>query len=298
MVETGLVKSIRCVWETRALLGESPLYDPRNQTLYWLDIKGEKLFVLYLQSDERQIWSVPGNISALGLHMSGGLIAAARQGFCHITFDDQGSPNIKYLINPEAHIEKTRFNDGAVDPFGRFWAGTMDNNEKDPHLGNWWRLGPTGEAEKMASGFHVTNGPVFDADRKIAYLTDSARQIIYHAPYPDEESFGELMPFKQFGKNEGYPDGMAIDREGALWVAFWDGACLRRLSPKGEVLETINMPVQRPTCPVIIGSKIYVTSASIGLNTSEGQNALAGSLFEITLESDGSRKPDYFNQAY
>ena len=145
----------------------------------------------------------------------------------------------------------------------------------------------------MASGFHVTNGPVFDADRKIAYLTDSARQIIYRAEYSDASSFGELKVFKQFGPGDGYPDGMAIDRTGALWVAFWDGSCLRRLSLEGDVIETVKMPVQRPTCPVIVGNKIYVTSASIGLEGEE--DVLAGSLFEIALEKNVDLDiPNYF----
>lgn len=292
----GSVKSIKCLWEIRAILGESPLYDPRNKTLYWLDIKGEKLFAFSLSSEIRQTWTVPGNISALGLHVSKGLIAASRRGFCHITFSETQRPLVKYLRDPESHIEKTRFNDGAVDPFGCFWAGTMDDAEKDPSAGNWWRLAPSGEVTKMASGFHVTNGPVFDAGRKVAYLTDSAKQIIYRASYADMNSFGELKQFKIFKKDEGYPDGMAIDKEGCLWVAFWDGACLRRLSAEGEVLETVKLPVQRPTCPAIIKNKIYFTSASIGLEHEKGQNDLAGSLFEITLHSEINCRTDHYYQ--
>lgn len=291
------MKSVKCVWETRAILGESPLYDPRNNTLYWLDIKGETFFALSLERGDKQTWIVPGNISALGLHGSGGLIAAGRAGFCHITFDDTDSPIVKFLSNPESHIDKTRFNDGSVDPYGCFWAGTMDDGETDAEAGNWWRYAPSGEVTKMASGFHVTNGPVFDSDRKLAYLTDSARQIIYRADYSDVESFGVLTPFKRFGPKDGYPDGMAIDREGCLWVAFWDGDCLRRISPDGNILEVVKLPIQRPTCPVIIGDKMYVTSASIGVDISkkDKKSALAGSLFQISLSTSLSLEAcDYF----
>lgn len=289
----NLVKSVKCVWEARAILGEGPLHDPRNETLYWLDIKGEKLFALSLRNGDKQTWAIPGNISALGLHSNGGLIAAGKHGFCHIKIDEDAAPFVTYLNDPESGIEKTRFNDGSVDPYGFFWAGTMDDGETDAEAGNWWRYGSSGEVQKMASGFHVTNGPVFDADRKIAYLTDSARQIIYRAEYSDASSFGELKVFKQFGPGDGYPDGMAIDRTGALWVAFWDGSCLRRLSLEGDVIETVKMPVQRPTCPVIVGNKIYVTSASIGLEGEE--DVLAGSLFEIALEKNVDLDiPNYF----
>lgn len=289
-------KSVKCVWETRAILGESPLFDPRKDQLYWLDIKGERLFALSILSGDKQEWPLSGNISTLGLHAAGGLIAAGRQGFCHITFGKDAKLSIEYLSNPESEIVTNRFNDGNVDPFGCFWAGTMDNAERDVSAGNWWRYTPSGKVEKMASGFHVTNGPVFDKDRKTAYLTDSARQTIYHATYPDTENFGELTQFKKFQKGEGYPDGMAIDVEGCLWVAFWDGGCLRRLSPKGDILETVKMPVQRPTCPVIIKDRIYVTSASIGLNEDDVQNTLAGSLFEVSLESEKGGPTYYFAQ--
>ena len=60
---------------------------------------------------------------------------------------------------------------------------------------------------------------------------------------------------------------MTVDAEGCLWIAFWDGWCVRRFSPKGELLQTIEMPVARPTSCAFGGAdldRLYVTSASIG----------------------------------
>jgi sugar lactone lactonase YvrE len=79
----------------------------------------------------------------------------------------------------------------------------------------------------------------------------------------------------RFGEGQGYPDGMTVDREGCLWVAFWDGWCLRRLSPSGECIDTLDLPVQRPTSCTFGGpalDRLFITSARIGLDPA----ALAG----------------------
>jgi sugar lactone lactonase YvrE len=103
--------------------------------------------------------------------------------------------------------------------------------------------------------------------------------------------------FARFGAGEGYPDGMTVDAEDHVWVAFWDGWCVRRLSPSGRVVMEVPFPVQRPTCPTFAGDalgQMYVTSARVGLTQAELQSQpLAGGLLKIEPPVRG-RPPSRF----
>lgn len=286
--------SIACVWEANALLGEGVLYDPRNQHILWLDIKGEKIFSYDTQTGEQESWSLPGQLSALGLRKAGGYICVLKNGFHFLEFKPH--PSLTFINDPEGNKTLNRFNDGAVDPFGGFWAGTIDDGETDETAGKWWRLGPNREVSVLDDRFHVTNGPVFDSARGYVYYTDSARQTIYRARFQSNGTISQKSSFITFGEGHGYPDGMAIDSDGILWVAFWDGACLRRISAEGEILQKIDMPVPRPTKVAISGNDVFVSSASIGLQSRDLDKApLSGGLFHIKLSESIEASCYYFS---
>lgn len=254
----------RCVADVKAVLGEGPVWVEAEQALYWVDIKGRKIFRLD-SSGERSEWDTPIRVGSLAPRTSGGFIAGTEHGFAEVVLD-QG--RFEVFFNPEENRPGNRFNDGKVDARGNFWAGTMDDSERET-TGTLYRLAPDRSCEAIDGGYKVTNGPAFSPDGRSLYHTDSARQVIYAFPLDSDGSVGERREFARFGEGDGYPDGMTVDSEGCLWVAFWDGWCLRRLSPEGECLQTVKLPVQRPTSCAFAGSdlkRLYVTSASVGLD--------------------------------
>jgi len=272
---------IDCIAPVGALLGEGPLWDPRIRRLLWLDIKGGKIYRLDPETGRIETIAAEGSVSALGLAAGGDYVCARRDGFARLAID-KGAAKISPIADPEAGLAGNRFNDGKVDPEGGFWAGTMDEAEKAAS-GAWWRLAPDGSVRKLDEGYRVTNGPAFDPARGLVYLTDSARATIYAAA-SDGDRLGEKRVFLKFKKGEGYPDGMEVDTEGCLWVAFWDGSAVRRFAPDGELLETLALPVPRPTSLTIVGDRLYVTSASVGLSPGQLKAApLSGGLFEARL---------------
>jgi len=282
---TVKVLDIQCVWERKALLGEGPLYDPRNGTLLWVDIKAAKLFRLHLTSSEKTCWDLPVAISSLGVRRISGYICSRVDGFHEFEIIDDKSVVFKRIVNPEIDNPLNRFNDGKVDPEGGYWAGTMEDAETDDTAGNWWRLAPGGDVTQMDQGYHVTNGPAFDVSRSRIYLTDSARQTIFVARFKDGV-LSDKRVFKNFESGEGYPDGMTVDRHGYLWVCFWDGSCLRRFNPDGECVLKVDMPVARPTSLAFFGDTAFVTSASIGLSkTALLEAPLSGSLFKVCFDT-------------
>ncbi|HEY0626651.1 MAG TPA: SMP-30/gluconolactonase/LRE family protein [Allosphingosinicella sp.] len=271
-------KTPRCVANVKAVLGEGPIWVEREQALYWVDIKGRKIFRLR-EGDKLDQWDTPMGIGSIAPRANGGFIAGTDQGFAEIdpergVFDVRGTP--------EESRPDNRFNDGKVDRSGRFWAGTMDDTEQQAS-GALYRLDPTGRWTRLDDGYRVTNGPAFSPGGKLMYHADSARQVIYVFDVDEDGEISERNTFARFEEKDGYPDGMTVDAEGHLWVAFWDGWCVRRFSPAGECVQVIDLPVQRPTSVAFGGpalDRLYITSASIGLDDlARGMQPYAGGLF-------------------
>lgn len=249
----------------RAILGEGPVWHPAEQALYWLDIKGRHVHRLVPESGDLTSWDVPFRIGSIAPRGRGGFVAGSDRGF--VAFD-AGFEGWEALFDPEIEQPGNRFNDGEVDRAGRFWAGTMDDAEEQAS-GSLYRLDVDGRCATIDENYRVTNGPAFSVDGRILYHTDSARQTIYRFDLAADGSVSGKRVLAQFGDGDGYPDGMTVDAEDCLWVAFWDGWCLRRLSPAGEVVAHVPLPVARPTSVTFGGSgydQLFVTSATIGLD--------------------------------
>lgn len=276
----------KCIWDAKSVLGESPLWVEAEQALYWVDVKAPAIHRYTPSSKNKSSWPLREYIGCLVRRENGDFLAALQSGFVNIKFGPPGKiPTIVPIFNPEADMSNNRFNDGKLDATGRFIAGTMDNLEEDTS-GTWWQLDLDNHVRKLDEGYKVTNGPAFDVARNRIYLTDSSAQTIFTADYTYAGAIKNKQVFLQFCDGDGYPDGMTTDKGGNLWVAFWDGHCIRKFSPEGKKVLDIPMPVPRPTSLAFNTKKtvLYITSASIGLNKDELKEApLSGGLFTLNL---------------
>ena len=255
---------VTCIADVHAVLGEGPVWVESQAALYWLDIKGRKVFRLDEQGERRE-WTTPFRVGSLAPRASGGFIAGTDDGIATIDLD---AGRFEIVDHPEAHLPDNRFNDGKVDRRGRFWMGSMDDTEKDA-TGTLYRIDPDFTATRIDEGYKVTNGPAFSPAGDLMYHNDSARKVTYVFDLDESGNAGNRRLFATYGEDEGYPDGMTVDAEACLWIAFWDGWCVRRYSPAGECLARIGLPVARPTSCAFGGTdvdQLYITSASIGLD--------------------------------
>ncbi|MBL0923081.1 MAG: SMP-30/gluconolactonase/LRE family protein [Sphingomonadaceae bacterium] len=271
--------SMECLADVRAILGEGPCWSVRDQRLLWVDINAPELFE-WTETNGLSRHPLTEKICSIVPRDSGGFIGAGHNGV--LAFDD--AYQIKHLFNPEAHLPENRFNDGKVDRAGRFWAGTMDHAEQASN-GTLYRIDPDLGCTAIDTGYRVTNGPAFSVDGRIMYHTDSALQRVYAFILDSKGNATHRKLFLQFKHEDGYPDGMTVDAENCLWIAFWDGWCIRRFSPDGEMLLEVPMPVQRPTSVAFGGTdmdRIFISSASRDLTAEErcGQPD-AGGLFSF-----------------
>lgn len=268
---------MECIADVKAILGEGPCWVARDDTLLWVDINNPVVF----QWDARggvQTHRMTENICSILPRASGGYIGAGYNGLVTLT-DDFAISNV---ANPERHLPGNRFNDGKIDRLGRFWAGTMDHAEaKDS--GTLYRIDRDLSCVSVDTGYRVTNGPAFSVDGRIMYHTDSAVQRVYAFDLDGDGNATNRRLFLQFTPDMGYPDGMTVDSEDCVWIAFWDGWCVRRFAPDGGLLAEIPVPVQKPTSVAFGGpdmDRIFISSAARDLSNAERERQpQAGGMF-------------------
>jgi len=264
-------------------LGEGPLWDHRQQTLYWVDIARSMVLSYHPASGERSIFVFNEKMTALGLRARGGFVAAVRNGFA---FWNGDSVELDSAAPVEDEPPDNRFNDGAVDPGGRFWAGTMFAGPvlQPVSPGSLYRLDAALSVKCMQGGLTISNGIGWSPDNRTMYLTDTLRRLIYS--YEFDLSSGEIANrriFTTVPEEAGVPDGLTVDSEGCLWSACWGGWRLRRYDPQGSLEREVRLPVECPTSCTFGGESLnvlYITSAWIDLYPAQRkQQPWAGDVF-------------------
>jgi len=272
--------------DTCCVLGEGPLW--AQERLFWVDIKDRKIYSRGLGETKSIHWDFTDRPSALGTCRDSAteLLVAFDK---YLAFCDTESGIIRHKIDFNDR-PKNRSNDGAVGPDGAFWFGTMDDDEEQ-QTGELFRY--DGKIlQSKAKNIGISNTVVWSPNGERMYFADSMEQCIWK--YEFDVSTGTISNREVFVSLKGtniYPDGSAIDTEGFLWNAQWDGSRVVRYAPTGKVDRVITLPVSKPTCCTFGGNKLqslFVTTASI--NTS---NPLAGQTFVIEGIGQGIPENQY-----
>ncbi|KMS92130.1 MULTISPECIES: SMP-30/gluconolactonase/LRE family protein [Streptomyces] len=212
-------------------------------------------------------------------------IAAAGTGICLLHPDGA----MYWLGRPEdGGAPRMRMNDAVADPSGRFWAGSM-SYDADEDAGALYRVGHDGTVERVLEGITVPNGPVFTPDGRSMYLADSARGVVRR--YPVDPPTGRLGTPEVFVTvDDGSPDGMAVDAEGAVWIAVWGSGTVRRHLPDGTPDRILRLPASRPAGVCLEGDVLHITTARLGLNP---PGPYDGAVFSVRVEVPGSPAAPY-----
>jgi len=283
---------IECVCSAGALLGEGALWDPVRGVVWWVDIKRPTLHAHHVATGRNHAQRLDMRITALGLAEHDALVAAGDPGFLRLAVQPDFSVRVEAVIACPDEPPGNRFNDGKVDAAGRFWAGTMHDDEQ-LHCGRLYRLAGR-DITCVRSGIAVPNGPCFLEDGTML-TTDTARRVIHALSLDSHGNPVSERLFARFEPQHGYPDGMTVDEQNHVWVAFWDGACLRRLDPQGRVVQEIALPVRSPTCPVFAHPELdclYVTSAAIAVDPA-GRAPGDGGLLRVDVGVRGRPPPRF-----
>jgi sugar lactone lactonase YvrE len=281
---------VRLIADTRDELGEGPVLVARENALRWVDIFGKRWHRYDLGSGALSTIPLSEGLTAFSPRKSGGFVGTFESGFAFFSDDAR---EISWLHRPEAAFNDNRLNDGGTDPKGRFLAGSM-NKAGGGSTGSLYRLDADRRLAVLKSGIGISNTIAFSPDGRTLYFADTAAGDLGAYAYdPETGTLGARKPFAVPADVPGYPDGSAVDSEGYLWNARWDGGCVVRFAPDGRVDRIVKLPVQRPTCCAFgpAGSTmLYITSAAFELRGDASQ-PWAGGLLAIDAGVTGVPRP-------
>jgi sugar lactone lactonase YvrE len=253
--------------------GEGPVWVARDASLYWVDLLAGDVMQMDGQGDitRHHVASVAAALRPRG---GGGLVVAVERGFALV------EPDWTVRPLPEAFTDPAiRMNDGGCDPQGRFYCGTM---AYDAALGaaTLFRLDPDESVHVVLTDLTVSNGLAWRPDGTAAYYVDSQTQRIDVFDFDATAgAFENRRAVVEIDPRRGSPDGLAVDAEGGLWVALWDGAAVHRYAPDGRLEEVLELPTPRVTACTFGGpdlDDLFITTSALGL---DGASKLAGAVF-------------------
>ena len=271
------------LFDVKALLGEGPIWDARTQTLYWIDILNKRIY-----AGGAILTEVDEFIGCIAPRKSGGLIFTKRFSFWTCK-SASSTPTLLYTLTDEP--SNNRFNDGKCDPGGRFLAGTMDLDERDPNGSLYSYNGKL--TTKLLSSVTISNGMAWSPDYKTFYYIDTPTRKIMAFDY-DFETGAIANPRLAIRVPDefGWPDGMTSDTQGNLWIAMWGGAQVTKWNPaSGQLIERIHVPAKNVSSCVFGGknmNELYITSARKGLDDATlSQYPLTGGVFRLETMIEG-----------
>lgn len=278
MTETLLTPDL--ILDAKAELGESPRWHASERRLYWVDIARKELHRFDPKSgvDEKRVLEQP--VGCFAFRQSGGILLAMKDGFA--TLDDWDAEPAWFGEQVLKDKPDYRFNDGRTDPWGRFWAGSVDMAKSSGEAA-LYRLDPDGRVTWIEGEMLTCNGAAFTADGSRFHHANTPSHAL-RAYDVENRKLTNRRVLHQWPIGEGRPDGGSFDEAGFYWTALFDGGRVARLSPDGEIVQEVTLPVSRPTMIAFGGDDrrtAYVTSAR------REDEPKSGGLFSFRVETPG-----------
>jgi sugar lactone lactonase YvrE len=274
-------------WPVAAELGEGPIWVERDKSLWFVDIKQQKIHRLSPGDGAKRSWDAPEPVGFLVPSDDGTFIAGLQSGLFRF---DPDSGAFDLILEVEPDVPGNRLNDGVVDPDGRLWFGTMDNGETQKS-GAFYCYADGKLTQTAMAKAAITNGPAISPDGRTLYVVDTLRGTIEEADVHDDGSLGRARPFVKIDPREGFPDGPTVDSEGCVWIGLYSGWEARRYSPAGVLLDRVRFPVANITKIAFGGDGLrtgYATTARQGLTPDQlADQPCAGDLFEFGIAVPG-----------
>lgn len=267
----------------QAALGEGPTWDPVAQRLIWVDILSSRVHTYDPSTGRRSVLATEQHVGAAKPRAGGGLVVNLRDGVG--LYDSAAQGGAFRWLHHEV-VPGRRGNDAAVAPDGALWAGTMRYDE-GAGGGNLIRLTGDGAATEVFGDVTVSNGTGWSPDGRSLYYIDTVTRRIDVLELREGQLPLSRRPLVTIEADAGFPDGLAVDADGCVWVALWDGAAVRRYTPSGALDRVIELPVVRPTACAFGGAglrDLYITSARTGL---EAPHPLSGSVLVVPDAGQG-----------
>lgn len=281
------------VWiESVNELGEGAIAHPDRGTLLWFDILGRRLFERTFDGSELRQHEFEVMPSAAALVDERRVLIATETDLRLFDLNTGTVETRVPFLQNEPHL---RSNDGRVHPSGAFWISSM-GKKAEPEAGSiWWFR--QGELKLLFDRITIPNAICFGSGGRIAYFADSDKRTIWRVDLDPDTGLpaGDPIIFRQFGPDEGAPDGAVVDADGHIWTAAWGASAVHAWNPDGTRFDSCRLPVSQPSCPAFFGQKLdgmVVTSARENMSQEAlAAEPLAGSVLKLRRTVRGVREP-------
>lgn len=258
--------------------GEGPVWDPAGGRLCWVDMLTGDVLTLHPDLSVTR-HHLGGMCCAFRFRTAGGIVLSTERGFALVDGEFRSIETFPDLWT-SANI---RMNDGACDPQGRFYCGSMAYDDS-PGQGSLFRLNPDRTTEVVLTDVTISNGLAWSPDGGTVYFVDTPTQRIDAFDFdPATGAFSNRRPVIEIETADGCPDGIAVDVAGNIWVATWTGRSVRCYTAAGALQDVVSVPAVRVTACAFGGDDLrtlYITTSRLGLAPGES-DPLGGALFAI-----------------
>ncbi|KAK3996108.1 hypothetical protein QBC44DRAFT_319213 [Cladorrhinum sp. PSN332] len=274
-------------------LGEGPHFEPATDTLRFVDIIQKRLHTVSLADPEDLTtlqFDEPVTVTAdiEGVDPSDRILVGAKKGIAVL---DRKTGRYEYVSGfDEAAgakgLERLRSNDGAVDPNGRFWLGTMTDFglgefKSEGHL---YYFAPNSTPTIVLSDLKIPNSVGWSPDQKTMYFTHSTEREVIAWDY-DAANGGILSNKRVWYKHDGpgEPDGFRVDVEGNVWHAVYGESRVLKINKDGKLVGEVRLPTRNITCVEFVGEELLITTANDDEGEDETSKELGGGLYRVNV---------------
>ena len=245
--------------DRRCWLGEGPTATGiNNNHVQWVDILNGKVLTKNIETNQTSEYKLDNHVGFAIPRTNGGEVLGTANG--PVLRNTEGQ--ITKLPQRETDKFKSRWNDAKVSHTGDLFLGTL-SYDIVPKASALYRISKDGlEIEKIISEVTLANGLDWSVDTQTFYFIDSLEHCVDAFSYDGKEITDRRTVIK-FNENE-IPDGMCVDSEDGLWVAFWNGSEVRRYDEKYKLSERIQFPVSYTTSCAFAGKdldQLVITTA-------------------------------------
>ena len=261
------------IFPSQSVLAEGPLWHPQRMSCFWVDIEGGILYEYGWKTREVQTWSFDYKVTMVIQGVGDTVILALNRSIAKF---DLKTEDLEWLADLESGKPNNRCNDGAADSRGRLWVGTMDMNTEEGAGGLYClsKVDDEVEVEQKLDNISISNGLAWTKDDKTFYYIDTPMRQVQNFSFDNET--GNIVFEKiaiEIPEDMGSPDGMAIDKDGMLWIAHYGGAGVYRWNPNtGEFIEKISVPAPHVTSCAFVGPDLdglLITTARENMDEEE-----------------------------
>lgn len=265
-----------------AKVGECPLPDGTDYLL-WVDIPEGRVWRTDIATGRcQQYGKVDGSIGAICHRAQGGLLLASEQGFYALAAEGAAAELLETAVTDPGQ----RLNDGKVDPWGRFVAGTACSDGRQTRA-SLLALKEDFQIDTLLRDVTMSNGLDWSPDNRLFYYVDTPKGCVERFTVdPENGTLASREVFTEIEPGLGLPDGLCVDEDGCVWLAVWDGSCVLGYTPAGHQFARIKIPTSRPTSCIFGGSDrqtLFITTAQ----NDDDVDTWSGGLFAVRLPVPG-----------